>query len=257
MEKKLFETIYNNLQSRVEWCDNNLGNILCKNDLENLTLKQYQSLLKGCKNLMSDMDKIYTEINHIYGMGNLTVQQQSRLISIMRRFTNYRSDIKCLATHNDVNTIPNIPTKSTYQLSVLANAKLVRNIRGNDEEDEEDKLKEEVTEVSEMNDVVKQTIITAINNKLPYNIVREENDVNVLEVRFDVDDVSTVDQVNKEIATLFDEKRPKRKNFLKQVCKLGEHYKFNWDVEGCGKMVGRVQITNKIWPRVKQLAGIH
>lgn len=130
MDKILFETIYNNLKSRVEWCDINLGPITKKEDLENLSASSYIKIKNKCKEYLADMDKIYTELNHIYGMGNLTVRQQSQLYSIMKKFTNYRSDIKCLATHSDPNTLPSIPKSREYDLTVLAKCKLKQKARG-------------------------------------------------------------------------------------------------------------------------------
>ena len=254
METKLFETIYGSLKKRVDWCDENLKPLHGNDSIQTLQVKEFSDMVVKATSYMSEMDKIYTEINHIYGMGNLTVCQQSKLMSMMNRFTSYRSDIKYLAGYNNVKSTPKLPEKSEYKLTTLADVTLVRYGDICRVKVKEEKPKEVNTEI---NDSLKQTIITAINNKLPYNIVHEADDVNVLEVRFDVDDVATVDQVNKDIANLLNESKPKRKNFLKQVCKLGDHYKFNWDVEGPGKMVGRIKLTNQIWPRAKELAGIH
>lgn len=254
MDSKLFETIYGNLEKRVNWCDEKLKPLHGNDSIQTLQVKELSDIVVTATSYMSEMDKIYTEINHIYGMGNLTVCQQSKLMSMMNRFTSYRSDIKYLAGYNNIKNAPKLPEKSEYKLTTLADVTLVRYGDICKVKVKEEKPKE-VSD--ELNDALKQTLINAINNIQPYNIVHEADDVDMLEVRFSVDDFATVDQVNKDISTLLNESRPKRKNFLKQVCKLGEHYKFNWDVEGPGKLVGRIQLTNKIWPRAKALTGIH
>lgn len=260
MDSKLFETIYGNLEKRVNWCDENIKPLREGDTLQNLSVKQFNTLITNASNYMSEMDKIYAEVNHIYGMGNLTVCQQSQLMSMMKRFSYYRSDLKYLSSYNNFKVEPKLPDKSEYKLSVLADvtfkrvgekcsAKLGKVV---------EKKKEEEVEVEvEDLDSLKQTLNNAINNIQPYNIVHEADNVDMLEVRFNIDDLQTIDQVNKDISTLLNESRPKRKKFLKQVCKLGEHYKFKWDVEGPGKLVGRIQLTNKIWLRAKALAGIH
>lgn len=141
MESALFEQIYGNLLTRATWCDENLGPIKCQDDFKQISVGKYFEILDKCKVLLSDMDKIYTEFEHIIGMGNLTVQQQSKLLSAMRKFTNYRSDIKAIASHTDPNSVPVLPGLSTYQLSVLSNTTLVRGDRGKDIVVEKDKTK--------------------------------------------------------------------------------------------------------------------
>ena len=130
MESKVFEEIYNNLLKRVEWCDARIGPIKKKEDFNNLTVKDYLELLATSRTLQSDMDKILVETYHIIGMGNLTAKQQSQFISLLKRFLDYRSDLKMLASHKDAKSTPNIPTNSTYQLSILSNVTLKRIGRG-------------------------------------------------------------------------------------------------------------------------------
>ena len=215
MESKLFETIYNNLKSRVDWCNKTLGPIKSKADLEKMSLKKYQAILKMCKTLMSDMDKIYTELNHIYGMGNLTVQQQSKLISMMRKFTNYRSDIKCLASHKDINSVPNIPSTSTYQLSVLADTVLSRSVRC-------DKSN-------------KETDNTEINNILPYYSFEGSSK---MKVTVDITDQENIKNVWKVVGLAMEQNVGTMNRFRNQIFKLGDHYGLKWDLVSPGKIVG-------------------
>lgn len=130
MESKIFEEIYNNLLKRVEWCDAHINPIKKKEDFNSLTVKDYLELLATSRTLQSDMDKILVETYHIIGMGNLTVRQQSQFISLLKRFLDYRSDLKVLSSHGDAKSTPNIPTDSVYQLSILSSVILKRTGRG-------------------------------------------------------------------------------------------------------------------------------
>jgi hypothetical protein len=130
VEAAKFNLIYENLKSRVDWCDEHLGPILCKKDLLRLTLEQYIELIGRCKTLKSEMDKIYAEWYHIIGMGNLSAVQNGKLFALIKRFSLYRSDIKCLADNASMDKIPDIPTSSKYKLTVLGDFTLTRESRG-------------------------------------------------------------------------------------------------------------------------------
>lgn len=197
MEVKLFEEIYNNLMERANWCDTVLGPIKSKSDLENISVKQYLEMKDKCKTLLSDMDKIYTEFEHIIGMGNLTVQQQSKLLSAMRKFTNYRSDIKCIAAHSDANSVPTLPGLSTYQLSVLSNTTLVRGDRGQDVVVKKDKG----------------------NNKLPYIYYLNQNKTQMV-LEYCITNAEQKRQIAEDFAIAFGEVDP---TFYNNMSKLGNH----------------------------------
>lgn len=214
MDKKLFETIYNNLKSRVEWCDNNLGKLTTKEDVENLTLKQFKAIKDKCVELQSDMDKIYTELNHIYGMGNLDVRQQSKLISMMKKFTIYRSDIKSIASFNKPGEIPNLVDRSEYKLSILADCKLV--------EDERRGIKVEVSkDTSEIDRLIR-------NNKLPfiyYGYV-SPNCRNQIELKVNKYDNKVVDEFKKDMKTIFNQ--GVADNVINKICGSGQYLGLNW-----------------------------
>ncbi len=147
MKKEQFDQIYNNLKERVDWCEEHLGPILCKDDLLKMTLKDYMELLNKCKKLMGEMDKIYAEWYHIIGMGSLSAVQQGKIFALIKKFSIYRSDIKCLSMNASSDTIPDIPTSSTYKLTVLGNFTLKSNGRGKPESevDLSDQTAESVT----------------------------------------------------------------------------------------------------------------
>lgn len=124
MKKEYFDVIMENLQQRVDTAKNYLDDITTKDDLLQLPLKQVQETISICKVLQKDMDKIYVDLHHIFGMGNLSVIQSSKLISLMNEFVSYRSDIKAIASIKEINNIPNLPTTSSYTLTVLGDIKL-------------------------------------------------------------------------------------------------------------------------------------
>lgn len=130
MKKEQFEQVYENLEKRVTWCDKYLGPIKSKEDLLKLSLKDYLELISECKTLMSEMDKIYAELQHIHGMGNLSAMQQGKLLKLTNQFSTYRSDIKCLSANATLDKIPDIPTSAKYKLSVLGDFTLTRPARG-------------------------------------------------------------------------------------------------------------------------------
>lgn len=129
MDKEIFKTIEDNLNVRVTWCKDNLAHIKGPDDFKQLSIMQYNKLIDECKDMQSQMDKIYCEFRHLITMGNLTVRQQSSLCSLMREFSNYRTDIKIIAGKNKI-SIPDLPTVSTYKLSLLGNITLTSKPRG-------------------------------------------------------------------------------------------------------------------------------
>ena len=120
MEEKIFKTICDNLEQRIKWCDENIGELKKNEDIKNLPAGKYINLLQQSKTYLSKMDKIYAELNHLlYVNGLLTVQQTSKIISLMKHFCIYRSDLKALAFHSDLFNFPDIPTDANYEFSVL------------------------------------------------------------------------------------------------------------------------------------------
>lgn len=135
MDKALFDQCIVNFNKIISNCHTYLDNLECKADIENLTLKQIQELKKFCVKEHSQQDKIFSEIRHLLGMGNLSPVQTSQLLKCYREYSSFRPDIKNIANHlNDINDIPNIPIKSEYELTVLGNFKLVSTLRCGKEE---------------------------------------------------------------------------------------------------------------------------
>ena len=122
MEDKIFKTICDNLNKRIAWCDSHIGILKKNGDIKNISVEDYMELLNQSKVYRSEMDKIYGEMNHLlYISGLLTVQQTSKLISLMKDFCIYRSDIKILSTHNSLLSLPDIPKNANYDFTTLFN----------------------------------------------------------------------------------------------------------------------------------------
>ena len=126
MEKEKFEKIINKLEERINYCAYRLDSVVTKEDLEKLTVSKLKDLIGFCRSEQGKMDMILTtELYHILGMGNLTVQQQNKLISKLKRYMCYRSDIKAIACNAvDVTKLPDLPTSSEYKLNILGDFKL-------------------------------------------------------------------------------------------------------------------------------------
>lgn len=135
MDKVLFDQCIVNFNKIISNCHTYLDNLECKADIENLTLKQIQDLKKFCVKEQSQQDKIFSEIRHLLGMGNLSPVQTSQLIKCYKEYASFRSDIKNIANHlNSINDIPDIPTKAEYELTILGNFKLTSTLRCGKEE---------------------------------------------------------------------------------------------------------------------------
>lgn len=126
MKKEEFEIIKTNLENRVELCRKYLDNVVSKKDLLNLSLGKILELRDFCRKESAEMTQIcMIDLYHILGMGKLTLTQQNVFLKLFREYTTYRSDLKCLSTHlSDLDTLPEIPTKSKFKLLQLGDVTL-------------------------------------------------------------------------------------------------------------------------------------
>ena len=126
MKKEEFEVIKTNLENRVELCRKYLDNVVSKEDLLNLSVKEILELRDFCRKESAEMTQIcMVDLYHVIGMGNLTLVQQNTFLKLFREYTTYRSDLKCLSTHlSNIDDIPDIPTKSKFKLLQLGNVTL-------------------------------------------------------------------------------------------------------------------------------------
>lgn len=122
MKKERFQIIYSAITLRVELCQTKLGNIGSVEDLQKLTLREAQELRDFCIKEEVIMTKVcQTDLYHLIGMGELTPPQMMQFCYAVRDYLQYRSIVKTLAFNfNSISSLPNIPTESTYTLSVLA-----------------------------------------------------------------------------------------------------------------------------------------
>lgn len=134
MEIAQYNCIINNLTERIENCKKHLDGILSTDDLSNLSIKDFLELKSFCKQENIDMTEIcMVDLYHILGMGNLSVVQTQKFLKLLNKYTSYRSDIKCICSISDVESLPKLPTCSKYTLHKLGNITLRSKGRGTKE----------------------------------------------------------------------------------------------------------------------------
>lgn len=131
MEAKTFEIIMTNFNNILEECHSHLDNIKTTKDLEKISLKEAKELFTYCKKAQSTQDKVFCDVRHLLGMGNLTPVQTSQLIKCFKEYSSFRSDIKAIASNlSSISNLPKLPSTSTYDLVVLGPIKLTSELRG-------------------------------------------------------------------------------------------------------------------------------
>ena len=231
MDSKVFNEIMENLNKRVQWCDEHLGPLTSPEAIKNLTIGEYLEIKAQCKVYHSEMDKIYCEVRHLLTMADMTMVQQSKFISALRKFSAYRPDIKRIDSHNDVNSLPDIPVKSTYTLSILSNVTLVREARGK-EVAIEDETNEIVTKVS-----VKEN---TGNNKQPYNIEYSNSNKSIV-VTYDPDNEEELESIAMDFHNALGTSKSRLRKTLRTIA---NHYNIGFKpVEG-GKIQFRLLLSD-------------
>ena len=134
MKKEDYESVINNLTSRIENCKNYLDKVLSTEDLSKLSIKDFLALKSFCKQEQIDMTEIcMVDLYHILGMGELSVRQTQNFLNLLKEYTSYRSDMKCICSITDIESLPKLPTYSKYTLHKLGNITLHSKGRGTSE----------------------------------------------------------------------------------------------------------------------------
>lgn len=143
MQKEIFEVIETNLQARIDACKKHLDHIQSTEDLSAISIKELIDLKYFCKNEQIDMtDIVMVDFYHIIGMGDLTVAQRNKFISMMNEYTSYRSDIKYISTIDNIEKLPKLPSRSSFRLHKLGDIILTSKLRGRSKEDPEPVLED-------------------------------------------------------------------------------------------------------------------
>ena len=231
MDSKVFNEIMENLNKRVQWCDEHLGPLTSPEAIKNLTIGEYLEIKAQCKVYHSEMDKIYCEVRHLLTMADMTMVQQSKFISALRKFSAYRPDIKRIDSHNDVNSLPDIPVKSTYTLSILSNVTLVREARG-----------KEVAIEDETNEIVTKVPVkeNSGNNKQPYNIEYSNSNKSIV-VTYDPDNEEELESIAMDFHNALGTSKSRLRKTLRTIA---NHYNIGFkQVEG-GKIQFRLLLSD-------------
>ena len=231
MDSKVFNEIMENLNKRVQWCDEYLGPLTSPEAIKNLTIGEYLKIKAQCKVYHSEMDKIYCEVRHLLTMADMTMVQQSKFLSALRRFSAYRPDIKRIDSHNDVNSLPSIPVKSTYSLSILSNITLVREARGKAVA-VEDETTETVTKVE-----VKES---DGNNKQPYNIEYSSSNKSII-ITYDPNNDGEMESIVDSFNEILGTSKSKLRKHLKTAT---NHYNIGFTFIEGGKIQFRLLLSD-------------
>jgi len=236
MKKEYFEQVCKSLEKRIAWCEKRLDPILSKDDLLNLPLKDYLSLVTESKTMMSDMDKIYSEWYHIIGMGNLSAVQQGKIFALIKKFGEYRTDIKCLALNNTPEKIPDIPAESTYKVKVLGNFTLTRKARGKVAELRDGANPDAaVTELATV-DLVEEPITTEdvtpshVESDLPYNIYYTDGTKKQIRVIYDPKNLDARNQIAQDFAVI--ERTLVSNRLRSKLTAAGKHHGLKFSTTG-------------------------
>lgn len=239
MEQKIFDKICNNLGVRVKWCEENLKPILCKEDMEKISVSQYQNILKTARTYMSDMDKIYAELHHIvFVSGLLTVQQQSKIVSLMQRFCNYRSDLKVLSHHSCATAVPGIPADAEYDFSVLLKGKIKIARRGSNKKTV---IIERQADVKEPTSIENSLLQEVVDKPDTYYYLGEDNKIHF---RIDPEDDELMEKFRLDLGLALGV-NVKEKNFKKNIRAGGCGYSLILTETGNGLMEGTTISNNQ------------
>ena len=228
MESKVFNEIMENLNKRVQWCDEHLGPLTSKEGIEALTVGEYLKIKEQCKKYHSEMDKIFCEVRHLICMGDMTVVQQSRFLSLLKRFTDYRPDIKHIDSHKDANSLPDIPASTQYTLSILSNITLKKEARGKEVV---------VDDETPLENTVKDPIR---NNKQTYNIEYSNSNKSII-ITYDPNNEEELESIVESFNEVLGTSKSKLKKNLKTAT---NHYNIGFTFIEDGKIQFRLLLSD-------------
>lgn len=121
MEKKLFDIILKSLNDRISVCKTNFSNLNTKKDIENLSISEARRIRDLSTYELEKMTKVaMVEMYHIIGMGNLTMTQLAVFVKKIKEYLSFRPILKTVSSNLcSLDNVPDVPTGTTYHLSVL------------------------------------------------------------------------------------------------------------------------------------------
>ena len=118
MEKTQFNSIIENYTKVAEEAESFIELFNGDFDLNNLTIKDFKTLMEKARKLQSKTDKILkSELYHLIGMGNLTATQTQKLCAVIKRISASRSYFKPVSCYV-LNKLPDVPDKSSYKCEI-------------------------------------------------------------------------------------------------------------------------------------------
>lgn len=180
MEKSLFKNILSIVNENIDECKKYLDKVKTTEDLKNLTINQLIELRNVCRKQQSRMDSVLRcELYHLIGMGQLTVIQQTQFLSLIKKWTTYRGDIKTITSNlTTIDSLPSLPTESTYDCKVLK-VKLTSKGRVANEYTQELLLEEPTLDEADSDTLIIPTNITNVSRSDKLKAVCHENGIEI------------------------------------------------------------------------------
>ena len=170
MDKTLFEGCINRFNQIIDRCHLMLDKVITKDDILKMSLGDVQTLKQFCTEEQSKQDKIFSEVRHLLGMGNLSPVQTSQLIKCFKEYSAFRSDIKTIAMHlESITDLPGLPSKAKFKLEVLGDFELVSQLRGGKEEESTTVTMDVPVEVTDIKGVTEEIKINNLSLLTNYN----------------------------------------------------------------------------------------
>ena len=180
MEKSLFKNILSIVNENIDECKKYLDKVKTTEDLKNLTINQLIELRTICRKQQSRMDSVLRcELYHLIGMGQLTIIQQTQLLSLIKKWTTYRGDIKTITSNlTTIDSLPSLPTESTYDCKVLK-VKLTSKGRVANDFTQELLLEEPTLDEADSDTLVIPTNITNVSRSDKLKAVCHKNGIEI------------------------------------------------------------------------------
>ena len=170
MDKTLFEGCINRFNRIIDRCHLVLDKVITRDDILKMPLGDVQTLKQFCTEEQSKQDKIFSEVRHLLGMGNLSPVQTSQLIKCFKEYSAFRSDIKTIAMHlESITDLPGLPSKAKFKLEILGDFELVSQLRGGKEEESTTVTMDVPDEVTDIKGVTEEIKINNLSLLTNYN----------------------------------------------------------------------------------------
>ena len=230
MEKKLFDIILKSLNDRIFVCKTNFSNLNTKRDIENLSISEARRIRDLSIDELEKMTNVaMVEIYHIIGMGNLTMTQLATFVKNVKEYLSFRPILKTISSNLcSLDNVPEVPTGTTYHLSVLGDFWLTSGDG-----------KSPIEDCSSIDEYNAKTIEKLKNTDVSFEIEGKTLKINK----------SEVENFCKNSSALGCGEGAKPETLLKKATNKGKYLGISWD-EADSYIVGRVE-SNRVLEKLQ------